>query len=93
MGYAGLGKGKLEQARFEDTDLTEASFSGCQFKSVEFENCILTAAEFLGTPLKGLDLRMSRIDGIKLSGGELRGAVVSPEQAVELSKLLGLVVK
>lgn len=93
MGYAGFGKGKLELVRFEDCDFKEASFSGCAFKSVEFDRCALTAAEFLGAPLKGIDLRTSRIDGIKLSGGELRGAVVSPEQAVELSKLLGLVVR
>ena len=93
MGYAGFGKGKLESVRFEDSDLKEASFSGCAFKAVEFDRCVLTAVEFLATPLKGVDLRTSRIDGIKLSGGELRGAVVTPEQAVELSKLLGVVVK
>ena len=41
-------------------------------------------------PLNGIDLRTCEIDGIKLTGGELKGAIVTPPQACDLARLLGV---
>ena len=40
-----------------------------------------------------IDFTRSHIDGMIVSGGELKGAIVSAYQASELAKLLGLIVK
>lgn len=42
------------------------------------------------TPLGGIDLTTDRIDGLLLTGSELKDAVVTMEQAANLAKLLGL---
>lgn len=65
----------------------------CTFKNVFFEYAKLQLMEFLKTPLKGIDLRNCEIEGIKLSGPELYGTIVTPSQAIELSKLLGILVE
>ena len=44
--------------------------------------------------MKGLDLRTCALDGLAVSGAfELEGAIVTPLQACELSRYLGLVVE
>ena len=49
----------------------------------------------MGTPLRDQDLSEGSIEGLVLSesAAELRGAVVSPLQAVELARLLGVRVR
>ena len=42
------------------------------------------------TPLAGIDLTTDRIEGLLLTGGELKDAMVNMEQAANLAKLLGL---
>ncbi len=46
-----------------------------------------------GTKLKGVDLSSCDIEGIGVRIENLSGAVVSPLQAVSLSRLIGVVVK
>ena len=47
------------------------------------------------TALKGIDLSENQIEGISVSDSayELRGAVISPWQAIELARIFGLVIK
>jgi len=54
--------------------------------------CDLTRAELAHTSLKGVDLSGCEIAGLRVSStfAELRGARVSPEQAVQLAGLLGV---
>jgi hypothetical protein len=46
-----------------------------------------------GAILDGVDLRGSNIEGMRVGAKELRGAIVDPVQAVELVRILGIVVK
>ena len=43
--------------------------------------------------LKGIDLRTCDIEGISIDPAALRGAIVTPEQALMLAALLGLTIK
>lgn len=89
-----LAESGLKAVGFEDCNLRETSFSSLDRKSVAlFDRCDLRAADFFHTPLKGVDLTSCDIDGIRLEGPELRGAVVTALQACELAKLLGVVIK
>ena len=40
-----------------------------------------------------MDLTSSRLEGLRLGVGDLRGVIVSPVQALDLTRYLGLVVK
>ena len=53
----------------------------------------LSRMELLKTPLKGVDLRTCTIEGIRLSGEELRGCIVTESQAIQLARFLGLVIE
>ena len=81
---------------FEDSKMIGSNFAEailCGFKSVQFEESKLIGIEFLHTPLTGIDFTTNEIDGIQLSGEELRGAIVTPVKACDLSRLLGLVIR
>ncbi|HEX3040027.1 MAG TPA: pentapeptide repeat-containing protein, partial [Caproiciproducens sp.] len=88
-----LSSSKMKNAAFDHVDFTGGSFQQCGLKTVAFRECRLIQAEFLHTPLKGIDFTSSEIGGILLSGEELRGAIVTPLQACDLSRFLGLVVR
>ena len=45
------------------------------------------------TNLKGIDFTTSNIEGIVVSIKDLKGAIVSEMQAIELAKLLGIIIK
>lgn len=68
-------------------------FRGRRFERVEFAQCDLTQAEFFGTRLRGLSFADSDIRGIRvreIGSFELKGLKISPLQAVELARLLGV---
>lgn len=58
-----------------------------------FTECDLRQADFSHTMLKGQDLTTNDIDGAAFTGEELRGAVVTAQQACELARLLGVIIK
>lgn len=95
MRLINLNAAKLNTAAFSDCIAQEAALqSFAVLKYVTFTRCDFTRAEFLHTPLKDIDLTACRIDGILLSGAsELRGAIVTPLQALDLSRLLGIVIR
>ncbi|HYE81993.1 MAG TPA: hypothetical protein VEG39_07495 [Clostridia bacterium] len=49
--------------------------------------------EFMNCKLMGLNLSDSVVESLRVQPEDLRGAIVSPLQAVDFSKLLGLVIK
>ena len=73
--------------------MTEAAVESANLKNVEFTDCDLTRATVFRTPLKGLDMTTCTLDGVMVNLPDLRGMIVTPLQAAELAKLLGLVVK
>ncbi|MBY0134323.1 hypothetical protein H0177_29410 [Bacillus cereus] len=46
-----------------------------------------------GVVLKGVDLSTCLFDNITISLGKLQGCIISTEQAIGFSKLLGVIVK
>lgn len=94
MQYANLAMGRFKFADFEDCKLSQACLAESEMKNTQFARCELTGAEFVGTKLKGMDLRTNEISGIVLGGrGELMGATVSPLQACDLARLLGVTIR
>lgn len=91
--YLNLGEAKLEGSTLRRCDLHEAFLSQVQLRrKSRLDECDLTKADLFRTTLSGIDLSSCNVEGIGLSAdrSELRGAIVSIEQAPELAALLGV---
>lgn len=91
--YLNLFGGRMRRVDFERGALRHAVLAECRFEAVGFRACDLEAAEFHGTRLDGITLSDSQIGGLGVRAAvspELRGARVSPAQACELARLLGV---
>jgi len=93
--YAEFGGASIDRLLVDKSDLSESLFNECSFKQVEFKESSFNRTSFFKTMLKGIDFTQCEINGITVSDSfwELKGAMVNEFQAVELSKLLGIVVK
>lgn len=91
--YLNAGEAKLEGTVLEDCDLRESFLSELRLqKRSRLERCSLVRADLFRTVLKGVDLSTCDITGIAVSDtrAELRGALISTEQAVDVAALLGV---
>lgn len=88
--YCSFSGGDFDRTQFKQCSVTNSSLSDCKWKQVQFDKTDFSSCEFLHTSLKGVDLRDCQLNGIRLAGPELRGAMVTSLQAVELSRFLGL---
>lgn len=94
LSYANLSESSIDRLRCRDTRLREAALQRAKLKNVQLDACDLTRIDVFGTRLAGLDLSGCIFQAPVLSATyqELRGAVVAPEQAVDLARLLGIIV-
>ena len=85
----------LEKLVLRDCDLSDSWLTECRLKQLALEDCTLTQTNFFRTPLAGMDFTRCRLSGLVCTenGAELKGAIVTPEQAVELARLLGLIIR
>ncbi len=81
---------RLERCWFENCDLRESDFDGATLAGVVFRGCDLRQARFASSRLGETDIRGSRIDGIVVDPGLLRGAVIAPEQADVFAAAMGM---
>lgn len=88
---------------FNLTELQDVRFDGCLLKGANFfeatvDNFQLGTStiedvQFTGTSLKNVDLSSCQFTHIHASEPDLRGAIISPEQAISFIELFGLKVK
>jgi uncharacterized protein YjbI with pentapeptide repeats len=93
MRYAQLNDGKTRSCEFKACHLGEADFRGTDLEGAIFANVMLHRADLSRAKLRGADLRGAEIEGVTVRAEDLRGAIVSMVQAVDLARLLGLVIK
>ena len=91
--YSVFSLSKAKTVWFTRCNLTDASLNELAGKSYGFTDCDLARVDFRGTQLAGVNLTSCEIGGVSLSPQELRGCVVSSFQAVELARMLGVVVE
>lgn len=84
---------KTKRVRFERCNLKGAFFNGSQLAGAVFEACDLRGADFSGADIQGADLRRSSIDDIRLDPSQLKGVIVTSDQALYLARLIGLMVR
>ena len=93
LNYASFSSSRLQSVSFYGCPLDHGAFSSLRWKDVAFSDCSLHGAEFRGAPLKDVDLRSCDIRALRAALPDLVGCVVRPDQAMELSALLGLVIR
>jgi uncharacterized protein YjbI with pentapeptide repeats len=90
--YASFPAARFRSVSFERCRLKEADFSGADLSFVMFTACDLDGVDFTRAKLQGADVSASTFREIRVGAGDVRGLVVSREQATALSRLLGLVI-
>jgi uncharacterized protein YjbI with pentapeptide repeats len=84
---------KLKQVLFEKSTLHTANFYDCRLEKATFDQCDLNDIDFTVTSLNGIDISTSFFERIRVEAENLRGCIVSPQQAVSFASLFGLRVK
>ena len=91
--FAVMSFAQMKDVIIEDCAFERSNFQNCKFKKVQLRNCNFKLSQMSGTSLLGVDLSNSNVEGLGVRPEDLRGAIVSTLQAVDFSKLLGLVIK
>lgn len=94
LSYANLSEASIDRLRVVGGRLVEAALQRSRVKRLELDGCDLSRLDVFGTPLAGVDVSTCAFAAPVVSGGfrELRGLTVSPDQAVALAGLLGVIV-
>lgn len=87
----------FSQSRWEDCIIKDSSLKGMRLsesvlKKLALHGNDMTGADFFKTPLRNIDLSDCILNGFSVSDTlyELRGAKISPEQAIILASMLGV---
>ncbi len=91
--YGFFGFSNLKEVKFNECDLSLSDFKESIFSKVGFCYSNISECQMAGTKLKDIDLTSCNIEGIGIRIEDLKGAIVSPIQAVSLSSLMGIVIK
>jgi uncharacterized protein YjbI with pentapeptide repeats len=83
----------FKNARFENCNLRGVSFEAAGLEGVALRRCDLSGAHLAGARLAGADLRGSLLSGASADPGGLKGVVITPEQAVQVAALFGVLVR
>jgi uncharacterized protein YjbI with pentapeptide repeats len=91
--YAQFTDGRIRSSEFKSCNFGDADFRGANLEGAIFINSMLCRADLSKAGLKGTDLRGAEIDGVSVRPEDLRGAIVNVGQAMDLARLLGLIIK
>ncbi|MDY2777831.1 MAG: pentapeptide repeat-containing protein [Collinsella sp.] len=94
LSYANMSEVKATQVLMRGSRLAEAAICDARLGHVALDDCDLYRIDIRGTKLSGIDLSSCRFEAPVLTEGyrELSGAIVSAQQALDLSALLGIVI-
>lgn len=91
--YAFFSFANFKQVSFEGCDLSQSDFQRALLAKFAFLKCNLSMAQCSGVSFRGLDISDCEIEGIVAGPDDLKGAVISAQQAVLLAGNFGLEVK
>ncbi|MGD0677768.1 MAG: pentapeptide repeat-containing protein [Polyangiaceae bacterium] len=91
--YGSFIDARLSRVAFESCHLREADFRGADLTGTSFVDCNLERADFSRARLRRADVSRSTVTGMTAGPADVRGLVVSREQACSLAVLFGLIVR
>ena len=93
LDYANFSASEMKVVSFISSRLKESFFAETLFKDVLFDSSDLTSSEFFKTPLAGIDLSSDTVDLLHCEPDSLKGAIISPAQAIGFVTYFGLKIK
>lgn len=84
---------KFQYILFKNSDFCESRMMSCISKECYIENCCFNKSEFFDNQLKGCDFSTSTIEEITVDLASIKEIIVNSEQAISLSRLLGIIIK
>jgi uncharacterized protein YjbI with pentapeptide repeats len=93
--YANFATAKLTNCSISHSELSDTTFTDCTFKTLLLEESRFIGTDFFHTSLRNLDFSSGELATIHVSteASELKGMIVSPGQAAELARMMGVVIK
>ncbi len=91
--YAQLNSGQVRLCEFRGANLEESDFRGTDLERAIFTQTSLIRADLTRVRLPNADLRGAQIEGVTIGPDDVRGAIVTAAQAMDLARLLGLIIK
>lgn len=91
--YSNFSEAHITKVKFKDCELSQSSFMEITWKDLEFNDCNMNEVDLYRTKLDRLDLSSCSINNMKFSIEQLRGLIVSMEQAIIISAMLGIKIK
>lgn len=85
-----FGSGK--KVVFDHCDLSKSDFYEMDMSGWIFKDCILNEAQFSKCKMVGTDIRRSSINNISIDVLQLRGLIVTSDQAMYMAPLLGITI-
>ena len=83
----------LVNVHFIDSVLSYTNFEGINTKDVIFSHCNIKNSVFLESNIRDVDFSSTDISDIKIDAKSLKGLIVSRDQAIALSRFLGIFIK
>lgn len=95
LSYSSFNGARVNLMSVTGSNLGSASLSSVTLRGLETRDSIWQDVNFFHTPLRGVDFTEATVGGLILSDtyGELRGAVMTPAQACDAARLLGIKIK
>lgn len=90
--YATFRNVNCKQVKFDNSSLAKADFYESTLRDVYFSHSNLDQMQLSGTKLTGIDLSSCEFSQLGVNIEDVKGCIVSPQQAVGFSKLFGLIV-
>jgi uncharacterized protein YjbI with pentapeptide repeats len=79
---------KLQRSDWNDCVFQQGYFENDSMKNCKLQNCNLTSSYFHGTSLKQMDLTNCKIDQLRLRRDDLKGAILTADQAMSFLWML-----
>ncbi len=91
--FSHLSEGRFHHCEIISSEFREAALNGISFEGTRMKDVVLRKADLAEANLSGLDLTNCNIEEISLRVTDLRGAIVSPAQAMDLARFLEVVIR
>ncbi len=93
MPYSSFDQVRFKRTFFKECIMKETAFYDLSMKYCCFSRCALQKSEWMKVKSQKIDVSDSDIEGIRLDFDSLRDLVVNTFQAIELSTMLGIIIK
>lgn len=91
--YSNFSYSKLQNVSMEESNLEESIFQEVNHKNIIFKESNLSNSYFNKTQLDKVDFTSCEITGIDVDIESVRGVIVTSYQALDLTRLMGIVIR